>query len=142
MLNVRWWLLVSVDWIMTGFIFAHQIFKRSKSLLTKMFLVDFFAPHYLVARHCHLLLLHVGTLFIHNSISTSRYFEKQFELAHATKLPMFLHMRAAAADFCEIVERNKERLVCSICRWRNQIMVAKILHHSNFVLSPFFQAAR
>lgn len=81
-----------------------------------MFPVDFFAPRYLVARHSHLLLLHVGTLFIHNSISTSRYFEKQFELAHATKLPMFLHMRAAAADFCEIVERNKERLVCSICR--------------------------
>lgn len=38
-----------------------------------------------------------------------RYFEKQFELAYATKLPMFLHMRAAAADFCEIVERNKNR---------------------------------
>ncbi|KAG6744952.1 hypothetical protein POTOM_051593 [Populus tomentosa] len=38
-----------------------------------------------------------------------KYFEKQFELAHATKLPMFLHMRAAAADFCDIVECNKER---------------------------------
>lgn len=39
----------------------------------------------------------------------SRYFEKQFELAHAMRLPMFLHMRAAAEDFCTILERNKQR---------------------------------
>jgi TatD DNase family protein len=39
----------------------------------------------------------------------ARYFEKQFELAYMTKLPMFLHMRAAAGDFCEIVERHKDR---------------------------------
>ncbi|GJZ27509.1 putative deoxyribonuclease TATDN1 [Tanacetum coccineum] len=38
-----------------------------------------------------------------------KYFERQFELAHTLKLPMFLHMRAAAADFCDILEQNKHR---------------------------------
>ncbi|KAI3471885.1 hypothetical protein Pfo_028573 [Paulownia fortunei] len=41
-----------------------------------------------------------------------KYFEKQFELAYATKLPMFLHMRTAAEDFCNILEQNKHRF-CS-----------------------------
>ncbi|KAL6575073.1 hypothetical protein OROMI_012358 [Orobanche minor] len=41
-----------------------------------------------------------------------KYFERQFELAYATKLPMFLHMRAAAEDLCNILERNKHRF-CS-----------------------------
>ncbi|KZV48973.1 TatD related DNase [Dorcoceras hygrometricum] len=41
-----------------------------------------------------------------------KYFEKQFHLAYATKLPMFLHMRAAAEDFCVILEQNKHRF-CS-----------------------------
>ncbi|CAK9136202.1 unnamed protein product [Ilex paraguariensis] len=38
-----------------------------------------------------------------------KYFEKHFDLAYAMKLPMFLHMRAAAGDFCDILERNKNR---------------------------------
>ncbi|EPS70402.1 hypothetical protein M569_04356, partial [Genlisea aurea] len=38
-----------------------------------------------------------------------RYFAKQFEMAYETKLPMFLHMRAAADDFCNILEQNKNR---------------------------------
>ncbi|KAK9153367.1 hypothetical protein Sjap_000847 [Stephania japonica] len=38
-----------------------------------------------------------------------KYFEKQFELASAMKLPMFLHMRAAAADFCDILARHKDK---------------------------------
>ncbi|KAI3994083.1 hypothetical protein MKX01_012340, partial [Papaver californicum] len=41
-------------------------------------------------------------------IQKKRYSEKQFELANAVKLPMFLHMRAAAEDFCDILGRNKE----------------------------------
>ncbi|MQM19305.1 hypothetical protein Taro_052306 [Colocasia esculenta] len=38
-----------------------------------------------------------------------KYFEKQFELAEVLKLPMFLHMRAAAEDFCNILAQNKNR---------------------------------
>ncbi|XP_052880779.1 uncharacterized protein LOC108465621, partial [Gossypium arboreum] len=43
-----------------------------------------------------------------------KYFEKQFELAYATKLPMFLHMRAAAEDFCEIMERNINKFTSGV----------------------------
>lgn len=43
-----------------------------------------------------------------------KYFEKQFELADAVKLPMFLHMRAAAKDFCNILAQNKHRLSAGV----------------------------
>ncbi|XP_059668647.1 uncharacterized protein LOC132313739 [Cornus florida] len=43
-----------------------------------------------------------------------KYFEKQFELAYSTKLPMFLHMRAAAEDFCDIIKQNKDRFCAGV----------------------------
>lgn len=36
-------------------------------------------------------------------------FEEQFILADITNLPLFLHMRDAAQDFCDIVGRNRHR---------------------------------
>ncbi|XP_039139474.1 putative deoxyribonuclease TATDN1 [Dioscorea cayenensis subsp. rotundata] len=43
-----------------------------------------------------------------------KYFEKQFELAAVVKLPMFLHMRAAAEDFSQILDRNKHRFCAGV----------------------------
>ncbi|XP_002987836.2 putative deoxyribonuclease TATDN1 [Selaginella moellendorffii] len=43
-----------------------------------------------------------------------RYFEKQFYLAEVTGLPMFLHMRAAATDFCEIIQANQQRFPAGV----------------------------
>jgi len=39
-----------------------------------------------------------------------KYFEKQFDLAQETKLPMFFHMRNAAEDFVNIFKRHRESI--------------------------------
>ncbi|CAN1277719.1 Deoxyribonuclease TATDN1 [Linum perenne] len=62
-----------------------------------------------------------------------KYFEKQFELAHATKLPMFLHMRAAAEDFCEIMKSNKCRQVLEViagCKGVDLEEMSRTIYHN------------
>lgn len=48
-------------------------------------------------------------LVLLNLLIKYRYFGKQFKLAETFQLPMFLHMRAAAGDFCDILAQNKNR---------------------------------
>lgn len=42
-----------------------------------------------------------------NKETQQKWFKRHFELAAAHKLPMFLHMRAAAPDFLDILKEHR-----------------------------------
>ncbi|BDA43738.1 Putative deoxyribonuclease TATDN1 [Coccomyxa sp. Obi] len=43
-----------------------------------------------------------------------KYFRAQFQLAAATKLPMFLHLRAAAEDFLEVLREQQDKMSAGV----------------------------
>ncbi len=43
-----------------------------------------------------------------------KYFKAQFELAAATSLPMFLHLRAAAEDFLEVLQEQQGKMSAGV----------------------------
>ncbi len=43
-----------------------------------------------------------------------KYFSAQFQLAAATKLPMFLHLRAAAEDFLKVLREQQGKMSAGV----------------------------
>lgn len=43
-----------------------------------------------------------------------KYFRQQFQLAAATRLPMFLHLRAAADDFMQILSEERSSMAAGV----------------------------
>ncbi|XP_057999671.1 uncharacterized protein LOC110639510 isoform X2 [Hevea brasiliensis] len=89
-------------------------FRKSKSLLVEMLLGDyicFLSPCCLFSSDQVFKCFPACNCY---PCGKCRYFEKQFELAYAIKLPMFLHMRAAAEDFLEIVECNRDKFIAGV----------------------------
>ncbi|OMJ25028.1 putative deoxyribonuclease TATDN1 [Smittium culicis] len=44
----------------------------------------------------------------------NRYFEKQFDLAETTRLPMFLHNRNTGSDFVTMIKQNRHRFTSGV----------------------------
>ncbi|CAB4026071.1 deoxyribonuclease TATDN1 isoform X1, partial [Paramuricea clavata] len=64
-----------------------------------------------------------------------KYFERQIDLAEKTKLPMFLHMRNANKDFCDIIKRNRDRIHAGVahCFTGNKEEAHSILDQGLFI---------
>lgn len=103
---------MSVAWIMIAFNFVQL--RLSAGTLDLYYLIQYVillnnTTSLKILRRCQSAgVLSLFAFVIKSSLICS-YFERQFEIAEATKLPLFLHMRAAASDFLDIVKRNQHR---------------------------------
>ena len=54
-----------------------------------------------------------------------RYFEKQFELAEATQLPMFLHCRNASENMVDLLKKHRDRFTGGVVGGTNITIIYK-----------------
>ena len=73
-----------------------------------------------------------------------KYFEKQLSLAQETKLPLFLHCRAASRDFADILSRNRDKfstgVVHSFTGMKSRLRACTIKKHSNLFNCRIYKA--
>ena len=64
-----------------------------------------------------------------------RYFEKQFELAEATQLPMFLHCRNASENMVDLLKKHRDRFTGGVVGGTN----ITIIYEAKSIFPPLLR---